>query len=52
MKNNGGDNACRDGQESTSSPIRDDAKRQYYQANQNCDFHNDRNHGLPRAQEA
>jgi hypothetical protein len=47
MQDKSGDDACRNGKDSTPAPIRENAKGKYHQASQYSDFDKDRSHGLP-----
>jgi len=46
MKDNGSDDACCNGKDSTPPPIRKNAKGKYHQASQQSDFDKDRSHRL------
>jgi hypothetical protein len=46
MQDKSGDDACRNGKDSTPQPVRKDAKGKYHQASQQGDFDNHRSHGL------
>ncbi|WP_154073591.1 hypothetical protein [Bradyrhizobium erythrophlei] len=45
MKDKSGCDACRDGNDSTPPPIRENAKGKYHQDSQYGDFGNDQSHG-------
>jgi hypothetical protein len=45
MKDEGSRNACRYGNDSAPAPVRENAKGEYYQGSQYCDFDKDRSHG-------
>jgi len=52
MKDRGSDDACRDGNDCTPPPIRENAKGKYHQASQYSDFDQDPSHGPLLACEA
>ena len=47
MQDESGDDACRNGKDSASPSIGEDAKGDYHKAGQYCDFDQDRSHKLP-----